>query len=63
MGVMREKWKRREGDKGDLVHHSLSYVAVFDTGTHCECLQIKQLTKKFYSKKISSVPCMYHGHG
>ena len=45
MGVMREKWKRREGDKGDLVHHSLSYVAVFDTGTHCECLQIK-LDKK-----------------
>ena len=32
MGVMREKWGRREGDKGDLVHHPPSYVSVFDTG-------------------------------
>ena len=39
MGVMREKWGRRR--EGDLVHHPLSYVAVFDTGTHCKCLQIK----------------------
>ena len=32
MGVMREKWvRRREGDKGDLVHHLPSYVSVFDT--------------------------------
>ena len=29
MGVMREKWgRRREGDKGDLVHHLPSYVIV-----------------------------------
>ena len=29
MGVMRKKWgRRREGDKGDLVHHLPSYVIV-----------------------------------
>ena len=27
----KEEESRREGDKGDLVHHLPSYVSVFDT--------------------------------